>query len=231
MARLLADPRHFERSAARAESKKAPEGRLAALLKRYLAAVEYVAATLEWSEASIMVHTVETLDPGALDPWIRRWAGDGRPIDPALARVPPGALAIACGHVDAVSFFDALSLVAFDHDQAKLANIETALSGFLLGQDLRTKVLPELGPGVIAYVDAPADTVPGAPAVAAGGAPWPLGVVVAVSVADTHGSSPPVRVLNAVDNALRTVLALSALDEKRALPRAASPPRRSSERT
>ena len=44
-----------------------------------------------------------------------------------------------------------------DEDQPKLKNLETVLTGLLLGQDLRTRILPQLGPGVIAYVESPPD--------------------------------------------------------------------------
>ena len=53
---------------------------------------------------------------------------------------------------------DALTQIVPDEDQPRLANIETMLTGFLLGQDLRTKVLPRLGPGILAYLDAPSET-------------------------------------------------------------------------
>ncbi len=217
VARLLVNPRHIERSAANTVGKQATEGPLPALFKRYLPAVEYAAVTLEWGEAGIAMHAVETLLPQKLDPWIRRWASDNRQVDPDLARVPAGALAVACGQLDGVSLFDAIALLG-DHDnQPKLATLETALSGLLLGQDLRTAILPNLGPGVVAYIEPPADT--DAPP-RAGQAPWPLPVVIAVSVNEPHTNSPQARVFNAVDNALRTVLAFSTLDEKRGLARA-----------
>jgi hypothetical protein len=220
VARLLLNPRLLERSAANTADKQAVEGPLPALFKRYLPAVEYVAATLEWSEAGIAVHTVETLEPEKLDPWIRRWAGDNRRFDPDLARAPTGALAVACGRVDGSSLWDAIALVAGPDNQPKLANIEAALSGLLLGQDLRTAILPNLGPGVVAYIDPPSDADTAPRADAGGRAPWPLAIVIAFSVNEPHPSAPPVSVFDAVDNALRTVLAFSTLDEKRSLARA-----------
>src|SRR5262249_38321185 len=100
-------------------------------------------------------------------------------------------------------------------------------------QDFRTRILPCLGPGVVAYLDAAIETneAPNAP-----GPPsrpgWLFPVVVVLSLADEPGASrpagaggPPTRadgsgparitVAAALDNALRTALALTALDEHR----------------
>ena len=39
------------------------------------------------------------------------------------------------------------------------SNLEKLLGGLLLGQDLRTRILPQLGPGVIAYVESPPEAL------------------------------------------------------------------------
>ena len=77
--------------------------------------------------------------------------------DPTLDRVPPSALAVAFGHVDGPAVLDAITQIVPEKDQTKLANFETLLTGLLLGQDLRAKVLPLIGPGIAAYLDAPTD--------------------------------------------------------------------------
>jgi hypothetical protein len=220
LARLFVDPRHFERMlAASPRPSKPVDARLMALIERYLASVDYAGATLSWSEGAIVVNTVETLNPSLLDAWLRRWAGDARRPDLELTRVPPTALAIAFGHVDAVALLDALSQIVPDEDQLKLANFETMLTGLLLGQNVRDKVLPRLGPGVVAYFDTPSDTdepheVPG-PNPSADGR-WPFPTVLATSVDNESKVGPPVSLAAALDNALRTMLAMTALDDKRA---------------
>ena len=181
LARLFVDPRQFERLLAGAPRPSKPsDARIMATLERYLAAVDYAGAALTWNDESIVIHSVETLNPSLLDPWLRRWAGDTRRVDPTLARVPPTALAVASGHVDALAFFDAIAQIVPDEDQPRLTNIETVLTGLLLGHDLRTKVLPGLGPGILAYLDAPADTeeqgdAPGSKPAARGGLAVPAG--------------------------------------------------------
>jgi hypothetical protein len=215
--RLFVDPRHFEWAFTRAPGSKPSDIRVKEMLERYVAAADYAGANLEWSDAGIVVSAVETLNPSRLDAWLRRWATDGRPVDPKLTRVPPTTMALASGRLDAVSLFDGLVLLVAEADQSKLANFETLLTGLLLGQDVRSRVLPQLGPGIVAYVDSAADRGQGAPGAGAlPGGRWPFPAVIAVSVSGDSGTSSTASVLDALDNALRTVLAMSALDEKRA---------------
>jgi hypothetical protein len=216
--RLFADPRHFERLlAATTRPEKPTDARFLALIERYLSAVEYAGAALTWSEKAVVIHTVETINPSLLDPWMRRWISDPRRVNPDLLRVPATALAVASGHVDAQSLFEAISHIVPDEDQARLTNIETVLSGVLLGEDVRTKVLPRLGPGIVAYFETPASLqeqgVPPGSKPAEGGN-WPAPFVMVISLSNEPDKSSPTAGA-AVDNALRTVLAMMALDEKR----------------
>ena len=159
LARLFIDPRHIRRLlAAQPRPGKPAEARIMAMTERYLAAVDYAGAALTICDRSIEIHSVETLDPSLLDPWLRRWAGDPRPLDKTLSEAPASALAIAFGHVDATVLLDALAQIMGDEDHPRLTNLETLLTGLMLGLDLRTKVLPRLGPGVLAYLDAPSET-------------------------------------------------------------------------
>ena len=219
VARLFVDPRQFERLlASQPRPSKPTDARLLAILERYLAAVDYAGAALTWSNESIVIHSVETLNASSLDPWIRHWAGDVRPIDPSVCRVPPTALAFASGHLDGVALLDAFEKVVGDEDQPKMANLETMVTGLMLGQDVRTRVLPRLGPGVLAYFDTPPEvgepgSPPGAkPAIQAG---WPFPLVVVVSLEVDPEKKGAVALADAADNALRTILAAHALDEKR----------------
>jgi hypothetical protein len=220
VARLFIDPRQFERMlAASPQQGKPTDARVAALLTRYLAAVDYAGAALSWSNNGITVQTVEIVNPALVDPWLRHWAGDLRRPDPALARVPASALAVASGHFDGLALVDALSQLVPDEDQPRLVNLETILSGLLLGQNLRAQVLPRLGPGILAYFESPETT--DQPQSGRGTEPaplgrWPFPSVLVVSLAAYSDGSSPITPAAAVDNALRTLLAMCAMDEKRA---------------
>ena len=163
---------------------KPTDARVMAILERYLAAVDYAGAALTWNDESIVIHAVETLNPSLLDPWLRHWAGDARPIDPHFLPVPPTALALATGRLDALSLLDAITQIVGDDDQPKLANLENLFTGLLLGQDLRTKVLPRLGPGVLAYFDTPPapDEHGGAAGSSSSRGRWPFPLVVVVGL-------------------------------------------------
>jgi hypothetical protein len=233
LARLFVNPRQIGRLLAAAPRPTKPsDARLMAMLERYLAALDFAGAALSWTDRTITVHTVETLDPSKLDPWLRHWAGTNPRRQPPLDRVPSSALAVVSGQLDALALFDAISEVVPEEDRPRLANIEIVLSGLLLGQDLRTSVLPRLGPGLLAYLDSSAQTVDGnAGAGSAAPSSWPFPLV---AVLDWEGDDPtppppadsppkqlaaheplPVSVASALDSALKTVLALTAMDEKR----------------
>ena len=220
LVRLFVDPRQVERLIADAPRPSKPtDARLKAMIERYLAAVDYAGAAFLWNDRTLVLHAVETLEPSKLDPWILRLSRDGRTFNPALRRVPPTALAVASVHVDALALRDALDLIVPDEDQPRLINMETVLTGLFLGQDLRSKILPRLGPGVFGYLDSPSETVvePLRPGQSARRA-WPISPVLVLSLGDAEKAQEPARVTTAaaVDNALGTMLALTALDEKRA---------------
>ena len=233
LARLFVEPRQLVRlMAAAPRPAKAADARIMAMIARYLAAVDYAGAALVWNASGIVVHTAETLDPAKLDPWLVRWAGNHRQLDPALRRVPPTALAVASGRIDAVALHEALLQIVPDEDAPRLSNLETLLTGLLLGQDLRTRILPQLGPGVLAYVDSPPETddalATGAPRSTASAWPFPQVLVISVQgdepAAPVANARPPQAVSRdnhaasaaaAIENALNSVLALAALDEKR----------------
>jgi hypothetical protein len=167
---------------------------------------------------------VETLTPGKLDPWLSRWAGAGAWPDPTRSRVPDTTLALAAGQLDARALYEALFQIVPDEEHPKLRNLESVLSGLLLGQDLRTRILPQLGPGVLAYVELPPESLKEVPAGNAKGsasAP-PFAQVLVVDLKKDQGPAAgsaiapgSVTTAAAIQNALHTVLSLSALDEKR----------------
>jgi hypothetical protein len=228
LARLYLDPRQVERLLAAAPRSNTPdEAKLPDMILRYLAAVDYAGAALVLTESAVVIHTVEALEPSRLDPWIRRWSGDARRFDRTLSRVPPTAVALAGAHLDASALYDALRLVVPEPDQAGLDNLETVLKGLLLGQDLRTCVLPHLGPGVVAYLDSP----PAAEKAALVRAPkdggsWLLPLVAVIGLEEGAGAAAPlagrsetataaISLADALENALRTLLALAAMDKSR----------------
>lgn len=232
LARLFVDPRPIARLiAASAQPRDPAEGKMPAVLERYLAAVDYAGAALVWSERSLKLHTVETLDPSKLDPFILRWAGDARPFDPALDRLPPTALAAIAMHIDAAALLDAIQMIIPDQDQRKLTNFETILGGLLLGQDVKTRILPSLGPGAIAYLDAPDEVleeIPNRSPKEPGPLPFPIVLVIGLqgrgggpvpASEGRHdrgaGEATGPTVADALDNAMRTLLALLALDQNR----------------
>jgi hypothetical protein len=218
LARLYVDPRAIERLFSGAHrSGKPSDDRIRASLERHLASVEYAGAALVWSDDGIVVHAVETLDPKRVDGWIRRWAGDSRPCRPELRRVPKTALALASAHVNLTELREAIETLAAEPDQPRIRNLEALATGLLLGEDLSARVLPVLGPAVIAYVDAPAVDSTQTGANSGRGRLFP--VVVVVDLAGDRGRAGP-SVADALDNALRTILAMVALDEKRGQGRA-----------
>jgi hypothetical protein len=196
VASLFVDPRFVERMAAEPKPPTPGEGLAAEAMLRYLAAVEYAGLALEWRDGLIL-HAHEAIDPSKLDACWRRWAARPGGAAPLVRRVPPTALALAACHIDFAALGDAaLGLVPeASRSRADLALL--ALRGVLLDRDPRADILPYLGPGVLAYIDAPAE-----------GESAPLVVVLGLG----DDSAVPA----ALDNALRTLFALTALDPKRA---------------
>jgi hypothetical protein len=225
LARLFVEPRQIERLiAASPPPSKAADGRIMAMVQRYLRAVEYAAASLRWNDTGVTISTIETLDRSKLDPWLLRWAGNNLRPDATLSCVPATTLAIASGHLDAPAFYEALSQIVPDEDQPKLKNLEAVLSGLLLGQDVRTRILPQLGPSVIAYVESTPEGLDedrnGTAAASAMTPAFAQVLVVNLQKGGRPGEEPvptpgAVTTAAAIENAVHTVLSFAALDEKR----------------
>jgi hypothetical protein len=227
LARLYVDPRAVERLLALAPPPEKPsDARPLAMLRRHLAAVDYAGAALVWRSDAIVLHAVETMDASRADGWLRRWAGDSRTARPELRRVPRTALVLASARVELLALREAIEQFVPEADRPRLRNLEALASGLMLGQDLTSRILPALGPGLVAYLDIPVDAPAEKPA--SENAPrGRAGLFPLVIVADLSGgaggpnpATPPraiagVSVPDAIDNALRTVLTVMALDEKR----------------
>ncbi|WZO98065.1 hypothetical protein EP7_005118 [Isosphaeraceae bacterium EP7] len=198
LASLFVDPRFVERiadQAADAETQANDPG--AQLVSRVLAAVRYAAATLEFDEG-LKLHVRETLDAGKLDPWIKTWVAREGDVEALVKRVPAGALAMAAMHVDLASLLRGIAPFQPAEDVWMHRNFLVAARGLLLGRDPMGAVLPRLGPNVLAFLGAPGEGASARPP-----------VVLTMSMDNRDG------VGEAVDNALRTLLALVSLDKDR----------------
>ncbi len=214
LACLYVNPRTVERLLGLVSSPAKPsEARLQAMIRRHLSAVEYAGASLVWRTDAIAIDAVETLDASRVDGWLRGWARDGRTIRPMLRRVPNSAVAMASIHVNFASVREAIEAIVPEGDQKRFRNLEIVLTGLLLGNEAM-EVVRALGPGVVAFMDAPPESPgPGerSGAINASGRLFPMVVVV-----DIGGGSSPMVAAESLQNALKTVLALVAMDEKHA---------------
>jgi hypothetical protein len=202
LACLFVNPRFIARLVPADSEHKRPAGDIVGrLVARNLAAVQYVGAAIEWREG-LVLHVEEAIDPSKLDAPLLRWAKRAGSSAPLVSRVPPTALVRAAGHIDLTALYDELTSLVSSSDRSRLENTLLVLKGLLMGKDPVTDVLPHIGPGAVAYLDAPDD----------GDAEHLLPpLVAATSLATERGQDD---VAPAVDNALRTFLAMYSLDPK-----------------
>lgn len=195
LATLLVDPLALTRF-----SGELPEDDPAVrLLSRYARALTYVGAALEWKDGPIL-HIREALDPALLDEPLRRWAARPGGAGVLVRRVPRSAPVLAAGHVDFSAAGDwALGLVP-EAERGRAESVLAVLQGIFLGLDIRSEILPRLGPGLLAYVGEP-------------DGPEEFPLVIALGLGGSPEDRPSLGA--AVDNALRTLLALATLDAKR----------------
>ena len=188
LASLYVDPRFVERASA-ATPAGPPQGeRVAAAMRRYLGAMEYAGLAIEWRDGPTL-HAFEALDPSKLDDPLRR-AGAAPGSSTALrGRIPAGAVAVASTGVDWAAWVEMLATTLEPADAPKLDALLVVARGLLLGRDARAEILPGIGPGLVAYLGA------------AEAGLWPIVV----------GFEVRPEVAGAIDNALRTALAVAAL--------------------
>lgn len=186
--------------AAAPRPEKPRDQRALEMFVRYLSALKYFGAALAWRDGPV-IHAEELVDPSKLDPALTRWASKSAPADPRLTRIPASALGLATARVDFATLLDALKALTPDPERSNYDNLMLAIRGALLGMDPRDEVAPQLGPFVSVYLDRPA------PAANDGSLRPPL--VATIQVAATPEG---VRAASALDNALRTLMALVALD-------------------
>jgi hypothetical protein len=226
VARLFVDARRIGKLLATAPPpEKEEERRNLAIVQRLLVAIESAGAALVLADGRLALHAVEALDPGEFTR-IFGWPENAIPAASIPDRVPAGTLALVSIDLDFAHAYQSLVRWVPEADRPRLASFETAISGILLGQDLRTRVLPSFGPGVLAVVEPPRDEDLKAGSGGGRHGKWPFPTVVSVEmmsgVRDRAASSAEpdgpdrVPIARAVDNALRTFLAVLCLDEKRA---------------
>ncbi len=177
---------------------------LAALRVNYFEALEYIGIGLDWRDG-IVIQTEEVLRPDRLDSRLRRWSQGAVPTSLAGRRVPDAALALVALNVDFPAAFDLLKDFTSETQQPRLENLETILNGILLGHDLRTDILPQLGPKVLFSLE---------PSFTNGKISGPLARVLSISLNPKSGDHA--RLDEAIVNALRTYLAAYALDSQHA---------------
>jgi hypothetical protein len=217
--RLFVDPRLFERISAEIFRPADPsDARALALLGRYASALDYTGAALTWQDGVLAIQTAESIAPNRLDPAILHWARDPRPLDSGLTAVPASAFAIASTGIDLTAFGALFRQLIREEQIPRLESLEVALRGILLGQDLRTRIYPAIGPSLTASFEAPDDSAPLPQSLSE------IPYVIAVNLSEPDPAkdpmerpddAPAVTTAAAVDNALRTTLAIIAIDHKR----------------
>lgn len=217
LARLYIDPRLAERLLKSAPRPRSPGE---ALIGRYIAALESAGAALVVREGHVALQTAEIFEPRKFREVIGGGTARSTSTPPRLDRVPATALAVGSLRVDFAALYRILLQLVPEPEQPRLANAETALKGIFLGQDPRTRILPGLGPRILAFAEAPADWEPRSKPDLPASRNWPFPSVVALELQadpDRHASSSKSEqptVADALDNALNTLLALVTFDGK-----------------
>jgi hypothetical protein len=191
LATLIVNPRIF--AAARVEANP-PRDPVEGLLRRFVAAINHVGVALEWRDDGLILHAFEQLDPSRLDAPLSRLLQTAALGDDLLGRVPGTALAVAACRIDVGALVDELTTFVPEAERIKLENLKVALGGIFLGRDLGKEILPRIGPGVVAY----------------------LGSLDGPDLAMAAELEPNSEVGAALDNGLKTLLALTAADAKHA---------------
>jgi hypothetical protein len=189
---LAIDPRFVERLALNDPDSGDPG---AVLVTRCLAAMDGWGAAVSWRDGP-RIETIERYAPDRLAPEWKRWAARTGSADALLARVPSTAPVVAAGPIDLGAAVALLERLVPEGERPRFEALAIVASGLLMGRDPRREVLPALGPGAVAYVDASPET------------DRPPAVVAAIEMdPDADGLLP------AIANASRTLLALAALDD------------------
>ena len=145
------------------EASPRPDDRAAELLAKYLGALTYVGAAIEWRDG-VFLHVHEVLDPALVPEFFRKLAASPRGIEPPWRPGVGGAFVEARASLDVSTTLEAFLSLLPEKDRPRVDNLLDALSGVLLGQDVRKGIAPKLGPDFAALarpsVDDPSGEAP-----------------------------------------------------------------------
>jgi hypothetical protein len=223
-ARLFVEPRSARRLLGSIPAPvSADDHNIGAMVERYVGALDYVGAALVVRDREIRLQAIQAFQPDRIRDLAGPWFSDDPTDRPGsrLLAVPASAVAMASLNVDFPSLYRLLLGFVPDVDQLRVRKVETLADGLLLGLDLRRRVLPALGPRVVAYVEPPDFSGDDAESLPRG---FPFPVVVAAEIDEEAGrdariqgprAASPAATADALENALHTMLAAISLDEKR----------------
>jgi hypothetical protein len=220
LVRLFIDPRMVETLLRNGPQSQSPGHEL---IEKYVGAMQSAGAALVVRDGKIAVQTAEVFENGKFHDLVGNLVGAASPGAAQLNRLPATTLAVGSLQVDFASTYEALAHRVPEAERTRLANVETILRGILLGQDLRSRILPALGPRILVSVDEPQRWDAKGEATGPTAAHWPFPSVLVLELRGetdkrTAGNgSEPVRpsVSGALENALDTLLAVATLDERR----------------
>ncbi len=191
---LFVNPRLFEQIlTSKSKDVKPEDEKISSLFTRYISAVAYAGAALEL-RGGLVLHTQEEINPGKIGAWLQRW-GKTAVKTPTLHQVPSKALAYASIQIDFLAVEEVLNGLIPDVKRSQYENGLVALKGVLLGREVKD-ILASVGPRVSACVTAITSSQ------------LKLATVARVEL---HGNES---VAAALENALRTLLAIRAVDRK-----------------
>jgi len=192
-----------------------------ALIQRSVASLESAGAALVVGDRHLALHTTLVFEPHKFHEVIGTGNGPSTATAPRIAHVPATTLAVATLQVDFAALYKFFLQLVPDSEQPRLTNAEIALKGLFLGQDPRTRILPALGPHILACADAPADWQPGRKPDGPAGRAWPFPTVIALELQAAGDQNPhdsraagQATVADALDNALNTLLAVVTFNGK-----------------
>lgn len=201
-AMLYVDPRTIERLIVLTPTPtKSEDQRSRAVALRALKALRGAGLAVEWRDG-LLLHSREILDPNAVPEWIKTWGGRTDSADALARRIPRGSVVVLAGLIDLSAAYEGVLSLLNDDEKPRLELLLQAARCALAGEDPVRSIFPKVGPAAVVYLDAPS-----------GVSPARFDVVGAVQLFAGNSSSGGLTA--ALDNALRTILTLYALDPKR----------------
>jgi hypothetical protein len=198
---LFVNPRLLERLMTDGSPASKPsEDLMPKLLARYLGAVSQLGFAVQWHDG-LVIHSHEVLDPEKLEPWLKRWLTRAPSTPTSPAKIPESAVALVSANIDFEAVAEAAHELIPESERASFANLKLAAQGMLLGHDPMTWLIPRLHRGVLIYLDVEPNPT------ARPSFPW----VAVVGWSNRAGLDD---LAGPIDNALRTLFALVAVDPK-----------------